>query len=94
VRRLKDQAKGVWAAIEAGFIGGGISDIQAIVELKEPKIASYLSRCDEVWLLIVADGAHISSTLDLDIELDSTLRTQFTRVLFYDHVSKTVSRLK
>jgi hypothetical protein len=94
VRRLKDRATGVWAAIDAGFIGGNMADIQAVVDLKEPKIRSYLSRCDEVWLLIVADGARISSTLDLESEPGSEVRTQFARVLLYDGDSNTVSRLK
>lgn len=46
VRRLKDRATGGWAAIETGFTGGTITDIQAIVDLKEPKTTSYLARCD------------------------------------------------
>jgi hypothetical protein len=94
VRRLRDGSKGVWTAIEGGFIGGAIADVQAVVDRKEPKTDSYLLRCDEVWLLIVADGVHISSTLDLEIQPGSIMRSQFARVLFYDGDSNTVSRLK
>jgi hypothetical protein len=94
IRRLKDRTKGVWAEAESGFIGGTMSDIQEVVEAKEPKIQSYLTKCDEVWLLIIADGAHISSTLDIELEPSATLRTQFERVLLYDGDSKSVLRLK
>jgi hypothetical protein len=94
VRRLRDRANGVWSAIEAGFIGGAITDIQAIVDVKESKINSYLSRCDEIWLLIVTDAAHISSTLKLKFEPGSAIRTQFERVLLYNGDSNSVTRLK
>lgn len=94
VRRLKDRTKGVWAEVESGFIGGAISDIQEIVDAKEPKIQSYLTKCDEVWLLIIADGAHISSTLDFDVDSRATLHTRFARVLLYNGESNSVFRLK
>jgi hypothetical protein len=94
VRRLKDRTKGVWAEVESGFIGGTIADIQEIVDAKEPKVQSYLTKCDEVWLLIIADGTHISSTLDFDVEPSATLHTQFARVLLYNGESKSVFRLK
>jgi hypothetical protein len=94
VRRLRDSATGVWAAVEAGFTGAGIADIQSVVDAKEPKIKSYLLRCDEVWLLIVADGTHISSSLDIEFEPSSTINTQFARVLLYNGASDVVSRLR
>jgi hypothetical protein len=93
-RRLKDGAKGLWAAIEAGFIEATVADIQAIVAPKEPKVSSYLSRCDEVWLLIVVDGTHISSSLDLKFETCPVIHTQFTRVLLYDGFLGVVTQLK
>jgi hypothetical protein len=94
VRRLKNRTKAVWAEVESGFIGGTIADIQEIADAKEPKVQSYLTKCDEVWLLIIADGAHISSTLDFDVESSATLHTQFARVLLYSGDSNSVFRLK
>ena len=92
--RLKDGSRGSWAAMEVGFIGATAADIQAVVNQKEPKVSSYLSRCTEVWLLIVASGVHISSTVDFKRETGATISTRFDRVLLYDGVGHSVTRLK
>src|SRR5438132_1465747 len=84
----------------SGMPSGGSSQIAKVNQTSqndceaEPKVQSYLTRCDEVWLLIIADGAHISSTLDFDVEPSATLHTQFARVLLYSGDSQSVFRLK
>lgn len=93
ITRLRDGAAGLWAAIEAGFIGGAATDIQALVEQKDAKVEQYLRRCSEVWLLIVADGRHISSSLEIS-DVEALITTRFTRVLLYDGSTHTVTPLK
>jgi hypothetical protein len=71
-----------------------VAELQAVVDHKETKIERYLQRCDEAWLLIVADGGHVSSSLELPPDSGSKLNTTFTRVLLYDGVVNAVTVLK
>jgi len=93
VRRLKPGTTGVWWPTEAGFVGVSGSEIQRILDGKESLIAKYLEKCDCVWLVIVADGIRISSTVELELG-DQNLITSFERVYFYDGASGQVLQLK
>ncbi len=94
VTRLKHGSKGLWASIEAGFVGVGVDEIREFIRAKEAKVKSYLANCDEVWLLIVADGRHISSTIELKLDNLPAFSSGFARVLLYDGVANVVTRLR
>lgn len=56
-----------------------------IIENKERKISSYDSRCNEFWLLIVAEGSAPSSIVFLDPLIHShRFETSFDRIIFLD----------
>ncbi len=93
VRRLKPGMAGVWWPTEAGFVQVSGAEIQTILDGKEPLIKQYLEKCERVWLVIVADGMRISSTVELDLG-DYNLITSFERVYFYDGASNQVLQLK
>ncbi len=75
------------ATIYPGFPSGNV------IETKRAQ--GYLQDCDEMWLLIVADGRYMSSTGELlqeEVRV-SQLQTAFQRVLFYDRWNKQVTSL-
>ncbi len=94
VTRLKPESKGLWPSIEVGFIGIGIDEVAEFVKTKETKLGRYLANCDEVWLLIIADGRHISSSVELKADNSLALCSSFTRVLLYDAIVNAVTRLR
>jgi hypothetical protein len=94
IRRLKPTNKSLWANTEAGFIGIEPEDLENLISLKEGKIGSYLQNCDSAWLVIVADGRHISSNVELHKTIHQhTFKCSFARVLFYDSVSQSIASL-
>jgi hypothetical protein len=42
-----------------------VNELQELLAWKYTKVPEYLQRCDDVWLVIVADGSYISSTAEL-----------------------------
>ena len=70
-------------------------ELQTIIFGKEQKVNHYLSNCDEVWLLIVADSEHSSSMIDYSThEITRMMRwsfqTGFAKVLLYDRLRQRV----
>lgn len=60
----KDFKKNHYFTARAGWVKEDASEeIAKAVRIKSKKVSSYLSKCDEVWLLIVADGFKPSSLL-------------------------------
>jgi len=55
------RSKSFWGCDEAGPLGGDVNRVQAALREKECKVAEYRKRCRNIWLVIVADGQHISS---------------------------------
>jgi hypothetical protein len=94
IMRLKSTSKSLWSSIEAGFVGVNTSDIQAIISAKSAKVGAYIKHCDRVWLVIVADGTHISSSVELDKAVVAhKFPSRFEKVLFYDVFSQLVHEL-
>ena|SRR2546428_1111269 len=92
--RLKPSARTLWSNTEAGFIELQTDELQALISFKDTKIDAYLKRCAYVWLIIVADGRHISSNAELKAEvLQHRFKSRFERVLFYNSVNERVSPL-
>jgi hypothetical protein len=96
IERMRDDRGSGWRVMSAGFISASISELQGIIDLKNPKVPSYLTRCDEVWLCIVAEGrlgvsGHISFAEE---QLLHIYTTDFTRLLFYNRDTRRVHQLK
>lgn len=92
VTRVRNQA--LWSSVDAGFVSVPASELQELLTSKNAKVQDYLQRCDEVWLLIVADGRYISSTADLPEDIEQVhFRSAFRKVLFYDRPTQRIVTL-
>ncbi|MBV9864609.1 MAG: hypothetical protein JO316_04615 [Abitibacteriaceae bacterium] len=81
--------------MEVGPSGVDPQDLQDIISAKHARITSYLRKCSQVWLLIVADAAHISSIGDIDDSVrDYEYTSGFDRIIFYDAFNKKVVLIK
>lgn len=61
--------KSIWDFSQAGSVPhlrDSFGRLQKILDEKEPRIPAYRQRCDEVWLLIVADGTTMQSFVVID----------------------------
>jgi hypothetical protein len=68
------------------------SDIEAIVQKKEGKIAEYKA-CDAYWLLIVIEGMEAGQDQEIKIEPPSILSNQFEKVILFHtfgHVTEAI----
>lgn len=95
VTRVKNVRQVIWSFISAGFVSVSVNELQPLLASKNTKVQAYLRRCDEVWLLIVADGRYMSSTGELlqEQSQSSRFQTSFQRVLFYDRLNKLITLL-
>jgi hypothetical protein len=95
VTRVKDMRRALWSPISAGFISVQVHELRELLASKNTKVPEYLQRCDEIWLLIVADGSYISSTGELsEAELrQAHLPSLFQKVLFYDRPNRLITTL-
>jgi hypothetical protein len=62
-----------------------IDELKNIIAEKENKLPLYRDKCDEVWLLIVAEGIAPSSITKLEsMEPIYSFNSQFDRIFFFD----------
>lgn len=62
-----------------------VDELKNIIVEKEKKLPLYRDKCDEVWLLIVAEGIAPSSITKLDsLVYDYSFNSQFDRIFFFD----------
>lgn len=95
ITRVRNTEQSLWSSISSGFIGVQVEELQSLIDTKNAKIQYYLERCDVVWLLIVADGRHISSNINLsDLAANNTYTSPFEQVLVYDRISKRIFLLE
>jgi hypothetical protein len=73
-----------FSPLEMGWIPAiSSSDILSRIADKETKIIQYEKKCDEIWLLIVANEIAVSSTVDLSQEaIQYSYSTNFDRLFF------------
>lgn len=84
-----------WSNSDSGWIDTGKTEIHQIIQGKESKITSYRKNCDEIWLLIIADGKEMSSIVALEDEVkNGGFQTQFEKVFFLDRLQKKYHTLK
>ncbi len=94
VIRVRNEKQALWGSIESGFISVVPNEIQEIISSKNVKVRQYKTNCDEVWLVIVAEGTHISSTVGLEQDtLTNQFDSEFDKVLFYDRQEHKVINL-
>jgi hypothetical protein len=69
--------------------------INEILTLKGMKYQQYRKRCNQIWLLINADGSQLSTTYDFDPNLSNEkFTTSFDRVFLMRHFAQVASELK
>lgn len=75
---------------ESGFQGG----IGAAIEDKAGKLPSYLSRCDECWLIVGGDGRSAASSFEAPDGFEpASIESPFARTFFVDGWSGAVIEL-
>ncbi|WP_434381536.1 hypothetical protein [Melittangium boletus] len=87
--RVKMAPRGVrghWFTPDAASISisAGADFIKKCVSKKEKKIPEYRKFCDEVWLLLVAEGTSISRTFDIESLSSLVLESNFDRIYLLD----------
>lgn len=96
VQRMRDDSGDGCGVLSAGFISATTEELQGIINDKDPKVQEYLTRCDEVSLLIVAESIlDLSGIISFSQDvLSHKYTTGFKRVLFHDRATKKVHILK
>jgi len=94
ILRVRNDEQSLWSFIDVGFIEVQVEEIQRLISAKSEKINDYKRHCNIAWLVIVAEGRHISSSVSLTEEvLSYSYKSQFSRVLFYDRFTQRVFQL-
>lgn len=84
-RSIKIDSTSVSATRGAWEIPIKIDELKNIITEKEKKLTLYRDKCDEVWLLIVAEGIAPSSIATLDSSVyNYYFDSQFDRIFFFD----------
>jgi uncharacterized protein YciU (UPF0263 family) len=95
ITRVRNDKQSLWSFISSGWIEVQTNEIQYLIDAKNDKTQDYLRRCDETWLIIVADGHYISSNIDLpEATSNNVFVSFFEQVLVYDRISKIVYPLR
>ncbi len=92
--RRRSSGKTVWSNVEVGPAQADAVELQRLISSKNEKVSSYLKKCSQVWLVIVADGQRISSSGELTLrERQTKFESEFEKVLYYDAESGCVFEL-
>lgn len=92
--RRKASGKTVWSSVEVGPAQADAVELQRLISSKNEKVSSYLKKCSQVWLVIVADGQRISSSGELSFrERQTKFASDFEKILYYDAESECVIEL-
>lgn len=95
ITKVRNEKQSLWSFISSGWIEVQTNEIQHLIDTKNDKAQEYLRHCDEIWLIIVADGRYISSNIDLsEVATNNVYTSLFEQVLVYDHISKSVFPLR
>lgn len=94
ILRVSNERQSLWSFQESGVVDGQINELRNLIASKEARVGDYLQHCDKVWLVIVADGRHISSMVEFDDDVrQHPFSTRFDRILFYDRLTKEIISL-
>jgi hypothetical protein len=85
--------RSVWTSAESGTGGGDVCRVQQIIRDKEARVSKYRETCNDVWLLIVADG-HLSTLFSPDEDFScAVFDTSFDQVFLFDAFRNQVRHL-
>lgn len=94
VTKVRNKKQALWSSIESGWISVRSDEIQKIISSKNTKVEKYKKKCEKVWLVIVADGRHISSNVGLEnITSNNQYSSEFDKVIFYDRFTQNIIEL-
>lgn len=92
--RRRGSGKSVFSNFEVGPAEAYAVELQRLISSKNEKVSSYLKKCSQVWLVIVADGQRISSSGELSLrERQTKFESEFKKILYYDAESECVIEL-
>jgi hypothetical protein len=96
IRRLQVLTKGFWTSPDAAFVPDcEPKEIQQIIDKKNKRVASYLRKCQTIWLLIIVDGFALSSTVNLpDATRSHVYRSGFNRTFVLENAAERSFELK
>lgn len=96
IARFSHTDRSVWQPSNGGYIPDiEPGHIQAAIRRKVSNLATYRRTCEEVWLVIVADGFGISSTFSLtDVAQQHTYSSPFDRTIYFENFSRRAYDLK
>lgn len=85
ISHIPELQRNHWVNPQAGLVGFEKEAFEAITLEKEQDLPRYIYEFNSVWLVIVADGSAISSTvIPNDSVTSSRLESKFDRVYFFD----------
>ena len=87
---------GIWQPSRVGIVPFDFRDtLQREVSSKDGKVSTYLQRCDECWLLVVATGDVPSAFVDVNGGVqDAVFQFSFQRAFFLDAFGKYAFELR
>jgi hypothetical protein len=92
--RRRSSGRNAWSNVEVGPGEADGRELQDLISLKNPKVNTYLKKCSEVWLIIVADGRRISSSGELNNRVrQMKFESEFHNVLYFDAEADSVIEL-
>lgn len=87
--RNPDTNKSLWNITSSGWVSTSIDELQRLIDSKNKLVKSYLRNCNEVELLIIADGHFISSMIDIPSEvINHKFSSFFSNVYIFDRIEK------
>jgi hypothetical protein len=92
--RRRSSGRNVWSNVEVGPAEPDGLELQDLISSKNVKVSTYLKKCAEVWLIIVADGQRISSSGELNNRVrQMKFKSEFYKVLYFDAEAESVIEL-
>ena len=90
-----DRGFELWGPVASYFVPHlSISDVESVIVKKEKLLESYLTRCDNCWLLIATDAGWRSSHFDVPTEVtDHRYTTRFEKVFIMTITHRTLKQL-
>jgi hypothetical protein len=94
IKPARPDAESLWGVPRGGAVPELTRErIQEEIDVKNAKLADYRSRCDEAWLLLVANGFSPATDLRLPEGFDETFVFGFDRVFYFHNFSLKVVEL-
>lgn len=91
ITAMADMPSGHWNSPQAGWAGFGAESFQMLTNEKEEDLPRYSNDLKSLWLVIVADGSAISSTVIPDMTVKpGCIVSKFDRVYFFDALRKRI----